>query len=213
VHGDSDRRMGGPQQQRSELVKTHRFPGFMRLFGVAVQICALFFSIPPAAVGQTYDGSCWTSTPTQWPVATWCDCTSGSGSCYTSKQRQFFTASPGYECTRTGQGSHSCDPGPLTTVGVEYDCGNKGYNTWNVMLCATYGLAMTGTTIAAILATGGLASLAAIVAEATTGGMTIYACRWCEIHYCGVVNVSQRREIQWHLNPSLSQIPCPPTGP
>lgn len=193
--------------KRSELVKIHRFPGFVRLFGVAVQICALV-SITPVAVGQTYNGSCWTSTP-KWPVGTDCDCTFGSGSCYASKKRQFSILAVGYDCRTTSQGAQDCDPGPITRVGVEFDCGNTGYNKGNVFLCAAYGVGMTGTAIAAVLATGGWAFLAAFLGEGATGGMAIHACQWCQIHYCSVGVNASGRWIEWNLNPKLSTIPCP----
>jgi hypothetical protein len=121
------------------------------------------------------------NTNSFYPQNTSCSCTSGSGSCYSSKQIQYSLIEVQY-CTNYDTGYYNCTNGGYTAIGVSYGCGDQGYDTWGVVVCAS---AYTGFAIADILVILGTGGIGAVLALIGTGSGSIAACRWCKLHVCG----------------------------
>jgi len=106
-------------------------------------------------------------------------------------------------------GTSDCDPGSQAHVGVQFDCGDRGYDTWNVVLCAASLTGVGVAFVAALLATGGLAAVLALIGEATTGTAAIAGCRWCKLHICGTYPGDPGTEITDYTSPTLYGEACP----
>ena len=173
----------------------------------ASMVVSIMFATLPA------QAQCWT-TETFFPQPKHCGCAdifAGSGSC-TGSVEFVPSTDPVTRCVEVSSGSFSCTNGPSGKVGVQYACGDQGYDTGKVVLCALSITGLSAAFIAAVLATGGIAAVLALIFEAGTGGAAIAACTWCNLHTCGMYPGDPGTEVKEPRTANLGTSGCPRTS-
>jgi len=178
---------------------------------ILLTIGALIMGETTAPGVSVYFGDCFL-THTYYPKNTscaTCDDGSGSGACLSSWQTQYDPSKLVKECVDAGSkpGQVHCHATNLVSVGIKFECGDKGVTFWGVFDCAVMAGGTLGAAIFAALASDGAAA-GWLVAEASSGLAGISACRWCKVHHCGTYPGDDGTEITKTTTAVLSGDTC-----